>query len=248
LSADSDRVLRWEALLNARDLGGLPAAGGSVAHGAVIRSDALYRLNAAGRTALVEYGVRTVIDMRDISEVEARPYVLEPTSGITYRHVPQQTPEMWEVTRGGPDRISRETTMLGLARARFVALVTSIAEAPEGGVLVHCEAGKDRTGLLSMLLLDLVGTPVDVIAADYALTAIGLASLFADLLAKETVPARRAWLEEEARCRPEVMLAVHNVLRTRYGGAEAYLVGGGASPSALDAVRVRMLGRPSRRT
>ena len=138
--------------------------------------------------------------------------------------------------------------MLGLARSRFVALASAIADAPEGGVLVHCEAGKDRTGLLSMLLLDLVGTPADVIAADYALTAIGLAPLFADLLAKETAPARRAWLEEEARCRPEVMLAVHDVLRKRYGGAEAYLVGGGASPSALGAIRARMLDGASRRT
>jgi len=242
---DEGRVLRWEALLNARDLGGLPAAAGAVARGAIIRSDALYRLNDAGRAALVAHGVRTVIDMRDISEVEAKPYVLEPQSGITYRHVVQQTSSMWAITRGGPDRITREATMLELARSRFAVIAAAIAEAPKGGVLIHCEAGKDRTGLMTMLLLDLVGTPADIIAADYALTAIGLAALFADLLAQAAndKPERRAWLEEEARCRPEVMLAIVEVLRTRYGGAEAYLRGGGASAATLEKLRARMLER-----
>lgn len=241
--ADNGRVLRWEALLNARDLGGLPSANGPIARGAIVRSDALYRLNDAGRAALVAHGVRTVIDMRDVSEVEAKPYVFERASGVTYRNVAQQTQAMWQTTRGR-DRVTRETMMLELARSGFAAIAASIADAPEGGVLIHCEAGKDRTGLATMLLLDLVGTPADVIAADYALTAIGLASLFADLLARaeNDKPERRAWLEEERLSRPEVMLAILEVLRSRYGGAEAYLLGGGASASTLERIRARMLG------
>lgn len=241
----SDRVLRWEALLNARDLGGLPSAAGPIARGAIVRSDALYRLNDAGRAALVAHGVRTVIDMRDASEIEAKPYALGRESGVAYRHVVQQTQAMWAITRGGPDRITREKTMLELARSRFAAIATSIAEAPEGGVLIHCEAGKDRTGLMTMLLLDLVGTPADVIAADYTLTAIGLAALFADLLtmAENDKPERRAWLEEERLSRPEVMLAILEALHARYGGAEAYLLGGGASTTTLERIRARMLGR-----
>src|SRR5439155_12251636 len=143
--------------LHARALGGLPSAHGPIAAGAIVRSDALYRLNDAGRAALVAHGVRTVIDMRDVSEVEAKPYVFERANGVSYLHVVQQTPEMWQTTRGR-DRVTRETTMLELARSRFAAIAGSIADAPEGGVLIHCEAGKDRTGLMTMLLLDLVGT------------------------------------------------------------------------------------------
>ena len=131
--------------------------------------------------------------------------------------------------------------MLELARSRLAAVAGSIADASPGGVLIHCEAGKDRTGLMTMLLLDLVGTPADVIAADYTLTAPGLAPLFADLLAKAETPERRAWLEDESRSRPEVMLAIHDVVRTRYGGAEAYLLGGGASEGSLTRIRARML-------
>ncbi|HEY3218519.1 MAG TPA: tyrosine-protein phosphatase [Candidatus Limnocylindria bacterium] len=242
MAADA-RVLRWDALLNARDLGGLPSARGPIARGAVVRSDALHRLSEAGRAALVAHGVRTVIDMRDISEVEARPYAFPLTSGVTYRHVGQQSQEMWKSTRGR-DRVTRETMMLELARSRLAAIAEVIADAPAGGVLIHCEAGKDRTGLMTMLLLDLVGTPADVIAADYTLTAIGLAPLFSELLAKaeNDTPERRAWLEEDARSRPEVMLAIHAVLRDRYGGAEPYLLGAGASAASLERIRGRMQG------
>ena len=94
--------------------------------------------------------------------------------------------------------------MLELGRTRFAAIAQAIADAPPGGVLIHCEVGKDRTGLMTMLLLDLVGTPADVIAADYALTATGLAPLFADLIAKAETDERRVRLREEALCRAEV--------------------------------------------
>ncbi len=246
MAADG-RVLPWEALLNARDLGGLPAAQGTVTRGAIVRSDSLYRLNAAGRASLVAHGVRTVVDMRTAEEVSAKPYRFDAQSGVRVAHIAQQTGEMWQAVRRstssalGVDRVAFDTTMLELARSRFAMIAESIADAPAGGVLIHCEAGKDRTGLMTMLLLDLVGTPDDAIAADYALTAVGLAPLFADLIAKAETPERRARLEEEARTRPEVMRAIHAVLRRRYGGAEAYLLGGGASSAALERIRARML-------
>jgi protein-tyrosine phosphatase len=240
--ADSDRVLQWDACLNVRDLGGLPSAHGPIARRAVVRSDALYRLNDAGRAALVAHGVRTVIDMRTESEVRAKPYQLDGATGVALAHIALQTEEMWQSLPRPIDRVTFDTTMLELARSRFAAIVEAIAGAPEGGVLIHCEAGKDRTGLMTMLLLDLVGTPVDVIAADYTLTAVGLAPLFADLIAKAETPERRARLEEEALTRPEVMLAIHGALRSRYGGAEPFLVSGGTSLGSLERIRARMLG------
>jgi protein tyrosine/serine phosphatase len=244
LSAADARVLRWEALLNARDLGGLPAATGAVARGAVIRSDALYRLNDAGRKALFDHGVRTVIDMRAPREVEMDPYQLE---GIAVAHIAQQTEDMWLSTRGF-SRVATDTTMLELARSRFARIAEAIAGAPEGGVVIHCHVGKDRTGLMTMLLLDLVGTPVDVIAADYALTALGLAGLFADLIAKAESEAQRTRLAEEANSRPEVMYEIHKVLRERHGGAERYLREGGVTERSIETLRARLLGRSSPKT
>ena len=243
--AASDRALRWESLLNARDLGGIPAANGRrVAPHSIVRSDALYRLNDAGRTALVAHGVRTVIDMRATREVAANPYGLDASTGVTRHHIAQQSEEMWEAVKGRA-RADFDLAMLELARSRFAAIAHAIADAPPGGVLIHCEVGKDRTGLMTMLLLDLVGTRADEIAADYALTATGLATLFADLIAKAESHERRARLQEEALCRAEVMAAIHAGFRAKHGDAEMYLRLGGLPRSAIDAIRARMLQQAS---
>ncbi len=236
----SGRILRWEALLNARDLGGLPAAGGVLARGALVRSDSLARLNPTGRAAMIAHGVRTVVDMRTPSEVAARPDPIDGSDGVAYLHVPQQTEVEWKAA-GAPhlDRLTFDLAMLELCGARFAQVVAAIADAVVGGVLIHCEVGKDRTGLMTMLLLDLVGTPHEAIAADYELTAVGLAPLFAELAAKN--PDRRAKIEEEARCRPEIALAILAHLRTHYGGAEGYLSGAGVEGETLDRVRERLV-------
>ena len=244
MSADNDRVLRWEALLNARDLGGLPAAAGVIARGAVIRSDSLHRLNDAGRTAMLAHGVRTVIDMRAPWETEKDPYTLE---GVSVARIAQQTEEAWQAT-AGMARIEADVMMFDLVRSRFAKIAEAIAGAPEGGVLIHCYVGKDRTGLMTMLLLDLVGTPREVIAADYQLTAIGLAPLFADLIGKAETDARRARLQEEAQSRAEAMAAIHAAFRARHGDAEAYLRAGGMGEESIETLRARLLGRASRRT
>ena len=247
LSGDNGRALRWEALRNARDLGGLPAAGHVVRRGAIVRSDALYMLKDAGRAALVAHGIRTVIDMRAQREVDANSYTFDEASGVVRHHIPQQSEEMWAATRG-LDRITSDVTMLDMAQSRFAQIADAIASAPEGGVLIHCEVGKDRTGLMTMVLLDLVGAREDVIAADYALTASGLAGVFAELIAKAETDARRARLQEEALCRAEVMLVIHRLFRKRTGGAEAYLRAAGVSQASLDVLRRRMLDGASRTT
>ncbi|MEK7861908.1 MAG: tyrosine-protein phosphatase, partial [Chloroflexota bacterium] len=241
----SERVLRWEALLNARDLDGLPTVHGPIRPGAIVRSDALFRLTSAGQAALVAHGVRTVIDMRTPGGVAARPDPLLGTSGVVHAHIALQSEAMWRSIAPGTDRVTFDTTMLALAASRFAAVAEAIADAPMGGVLIHCEAGKDRTGLIVILLLDLVGTPADAIAADYTLTAVGLTGLYAELVADPANFDRRARLEEEARCRPEVALAIVDTLHRRHGGAEAYLRAGGASDASIERIRGRMLDQRS---
>lgn len=67
-----DRRLRWDACRNVRDLGGLPVSGGgTTAWGVLVRADTLCRLTPAGRTALLDYGIRTVIGIRFPAEVPA---------------------------------------------------------------------------------------------------------------------------------------------------------------------------------
>jgi protein-tyrosine phosphatase len=245
------RRLAWEGVLNARDLGGYPAAGGRETRwGAVVRSDSLGDLSGAGRAALAGYGIRAIIDLRLADEIarHPNPFAEPGDHGVVYTNVSIIDP----AAGFPPDTFTlAENYLWMLDRFRgFVAeVMAAIAGAPEGGVLIHCAAGKDRTGLISALLLGLVGVPPETIAADYALTAELLRPRDEEWL--EHGPGERAEREALlARYAPtaEVMLEVLGGLAERHGGVEGYLLEAGVAPADLDRLRERLLaptGRPS---
>jgi protein-tyrosine phosphatase len=244
---EQTRLLAWEGLVNARDLGGYPAAGGRETRwGAVVRSDSLAALTEAGRAALAGYGVRAVVDLRLPDELarHPNPFASPGDHGIAYTNV-----SILDPAAGYPPQTLTlaENYLWTLDRfAGYVAeVMAAIAGAPEGGVLVHCAAGKDRTGLISALLLGLVGVPAETIAADYALTAELLRPRDQEWL--EHGPGERAEREAlAARFAPtaEVMLEVLDGLDRRYGGVEGYLAAAGVSPADLDRLRDRLLAQP----
>jgi protein-tyrosine phosphatase len=238
------RRLAWEGLLNARDLGGYPAAGGRETRwGAVVRSDSLAALTGAGRAALAGYGVRAIVDLRLPDELarHPNPYAEPGDHGITYTNVSILDP----AAGYPPDTLTlAENYLWTLDRfAGYVAeVMAAVAGAPEGGVLIHCAAGKDRTGLISALLLGLVGVPAATIAADYALTAELLRPRDQEWL--EHGPGERAEREALlARFAPtaEIMLEVLDGLDRRYGGVERYLAAAGVSAADLQRLRDRLL-------
>jgi protein-tyrosine phosphatase len=133
--------------------------------------------------------------------------------------------------------------MLGKFRHRVAEIMSAIERAPEGGVLVHCHAGKDRTGLVCALLLELVGVERETVAADYALSQECLRPDTEDWLANG--PGERAERERVvAKFAPkaEVMLEVLKQLHEAYGGVEAYLLEAGVASEDLDRLRSRLLG------
>jgi protein tyrosine/serine phosphatase len=239
------RRLAWDGCLNARDLGGYPTGdGGRTRWGAVVRSDSVAALTEAGRQALLDYGVRSMVDLRLPQEVAAHPNPFaEPDShGVSYANVsfidPAAAPPEQAVTRMADDYKG----MLHRYGQAVAAVMAAIANAPEGGVLVHCAAGKDRTGLIAALLLGLVGVAPETIAADYALTAECLRPR--DLEWLEHGPGDRA--EREVRLRAyaptaEVMLEVLDHLTERDGGVEAYLRQAGVAAEDLARLRSRLL-------
>jgi hypothetical protein len=124
----------------------------------------------------------------------------------------------------------------------IAAVATTIASGAPGSVLVHCHAGKDRTGILVAVLLALAGVDDRVIAADYALSELHLAALAREWLDGITQdPAERARLTEQARPSPEAMLTALGHLRARHGGPEAYLLAGGATHVDLTRLRERLV-------
>jgi protein-tyrosine phosphatase len=168
------RDLDWEGCRNVRDLGGLPAAGGARTRPrALVRADSLERLTARGWAALEAHGVRTVIDLRNDDELGAdaapRP------AGVTTIHLPldgMEDTEFWEQWMHRPEFGTPHYYGPWLERFpdRATHVLTAIARAQPGGVAYHCVGGRDRTGLVTMLVLGVAGVAPEVIAEDYALS------------------------------------------------------------------------------
>ncbi|AEE44554.1 tyrosine-protein phosphatase [Cellulomonas fimi] len=171
------RTLSWDGYRNVRDLGGLPtplSATGTTRSGRVARGPRRELLTAQGREDAVRWGVRTVVDLRNADEhgprdgdpdVAGREWV-----GITVVHAPTEDPthagflETCGPILDSPEYWAHNVRLLpDLLRVTLEAVASA-----EPGVLVHCSAGRDRTGMVTALLLAHAGVPPEHVAADWA--------------------------------------------------------------------------------
>jgi protein tyrosine/serine phosphatase len=239
--AGPTRRLDWPDCRNTRDLGGLPCATGTTRHGVVIRSDNISNLNEAGVKAMWEYGVNTVIDLRTQTEATHFPSPFAaPDYGPQYVNLPViDDAFMTRVndTAGIPERYR---LMVDHRQEAFGQIFNTLARI-EGPAVVHCYAGKDRTGLVAAMLLSLAGVDDDAIAADYAETDIHLADRYKEWLASAS-PERLASMRDELRCQPEWMLGLLGHIDQRWGGVEPYLAAGGMEPGDLDRLKTKLAG------
>jgi protein-tyrosine phosphatase len=238
----AERHLDWGGCYNARDLGGIPTADGRETRwGAVVRSDCPRDLTEPGWAALRAHGIRTLVDLRD--DDERGDGDAPGAAGLTTVHVPLDDvadTEFWTWCR---DEDLDGTPMYYLPflerdgkRERCVAAVAAVANAEPGGVVVHCGIGRDRTGLVSLLLLALVGVAADDIAADYELSEPRLAPLRALLGVPESKTADHVLASKGTTARSVIRDLLAEV------DVEAYLRAGGLGENELAAVRSRLLG------
>jgi hypothetical protein len=254
------RDITWEGFYNARDLGGLPTRDGPITRfAAFIRSADLRFVTAMGWRAAVAAGVRTVIDLRNEDEMRPRrdgegPTKLAGTEQLTAsRSEPVVPPgiERIEVSLDGIDDIefwqhlNRERLngtplyyrpFLERRPDRCAAVMTTIARAAPGGVLFHCGTGRDRTGLITLLLLSLVGVEPEAIADDYERSADRLPALFSAMGAEDQVPPIDRTLVARGTTARQVILGALEGLDT-----ERYLRSAGVTASELEAVRRRLM-------
>jgi protein tyrosine/serine phosphatase len=248
---DDARYLAWEACYNVRETGGYPTSdGGEIRWQALLRSDNLCRLTPRGIAALEGYGVRTIVDLRTPDEVgqATHPFAEEVAEapGVTYLHLSlldTDSAEAREAWRVASSPAEGYCSIMDYSRNQFRAVLQAVAAAPEGGVLVHCHAGKDRTGLVVAVLLALAGVPEEVIAADYAATDRYLQLHYAEeLAALDGDPEQRARLAALQVCAPETMLAVLSYLDRQYQGVEGYVAACGVSAAEVEGIRRRLRG------
>lgn len=234
------RDLNWSGCPNARDLGGLPTRyGGATRSGVLVRTDSLHKLDDAGRAAFMAHGAALILDLRSDWELEEpHPSADHPS----YKRIPW-IDEDRDVERDAASELALADVYRGSLDRNTVQVakaVRAVLEAPDGPVVVHCHSGKDRTGLLVALLLDLVGVPREIIAKDYAVSEDRL-GILADLAAHSDTNAEQAAATVLWRTLPETILASLDHLDSKYGGVRAYLRHCGLEEAELDRLTARLV-------
>ncbi len=219
---------------NVRDLGGYHTADGKTTrYRAFLRADGLHNLTESAKSGLMEYGVRTVIDLRRTFETVETPNALAGMEGVEYHHLnmigdtnppgyvpppedewttPEATAEIYRVLLDERKDVISET------------LVT-LANSRGHTAIYHCAAGTDRTGIISALLLGLADVPDETIIDDYAFSSHGLR----DKLLAEGIPQALADEDFTLEVPPEILAPPSAMERTlrhlsdKYGGIEPYV-------------------------
>jgi len=224
--ASPARHLRLPGTRNLRDVGGYPAFDGRRTRWrTLLRTDALDRLPARSQAALLDLGLRQVIDLRWPHELDDAPSVFLRSERVAYRSIP--------LLRDDP------TSRLGLAGtylhmlddrgAQLARIVRSLVEPGGLPAVIGCAAGKDRTGVAVALVLSAVGVPGEIVVEDYALSLSAFAEPVDD---EHLVDWRADALEVE--CVPEYMAGALEHLERRHGGAQALLRRNGLGDDELE--------------
>ncbi|MDF0529513.1 tyrosine-protein phosphatase [Tsukamurella sp. 8F] len=245
MTADpTNDALRISGAFNFRDLGGIATPHGVVRSGALFRSAHLGEIDDRGRRTLVELGVTDVFDLRGPIEQEA--YGADELPGDVRYHA---TP--FDPARGRAPSPRRLTDPVGYltdvyrtypelpgAGAALAAVAGVLAEG--GSVLVHCTAGKDRTGWLIATLLRMFGASEEVVSSDYLRSNEAIGPL------RDMVVRRRADAEQLSRdflgVRAEYLAAATEAMTARFGDVAGYLSAVGVSPDTIAALQDRMIG------
>jgi protein-tyrosine phosphatase len=229
--------------LNLRDVGGYPAAGGgTVRWRLLLRSDAVQRLDDDGAAALHELNLRTVIDLRTPAEVEIAPSLLA-ALGTRRLHAPLLRGDLAELPAELSEIYQYMADECGQPIGQAVRAVGAAGALP---ALIHCTAGKDRTGIVVALILACAGVPDPVIAADYALsgsyldpeTAAAIGRTTADRGLGDRIPAGLL------ASPPELILQVLARIRSRWGSVDGYLIEHGVPPGDLARLRTELVEYP----
>jgi protein-tyrosine phosphatase len=235
----TDRHLAWAACVNIRDFGGLRTHDGRLTRrGVLIRASMIGTLTADGEAAMRVHGVRTVVDLRWPAEVEAQPSIF--AKGVTYRNTPVDTDrQLALLDHATAGTMERQLATLAQPPSGIRDALHAIA-ASEPAVVIHCQAGRDRTGIVTALILAAARVIDEDIEADYCASDAALAPEYARLSREQ--PGETVGIPDAIERRKRVMGRVLRTLRETYGDAAGYLAALGVTPAAADRLRQMLVG------
>lgn len=240
----------YEGALNFREVAGLPTSDGS----RVLRGGLLFRSGTpqlmsseAARTLIDDTGIGLVIDLRQVREATREGYGA--LGNLPHRRL--SAPFLVESTEQGDSEIPTFDTVdplvphyvayLGGSRESIVSIFRALANADEGPVLIHCTAGKDRTGAALMMLLDAIGIDRAAITEDYVAGRAEIAAVFETLINLPSYGERIAAMPAEARnTDPDTAVRYLIELDRQFGGITAWLANAGFGEDELIALRNKM--------
>lgn len=258
----SAAVIETTELNNFRDVGGLAVTGGVVREGAVFRSDDVSTVPVEQADWLVAQGVRTIIDLRSVAEADHTGRGALGSHDVDYHRFPLvrggASPDVFHAhLRDGtatPQVVGQYYADTLVAEASTIASGISLIAERGRGVLFHCAAGKDRTGIFAAGLLSVLGADDEVIATDYARSAVAIPRIMARVSASighlmgESDAYFRAVAEGSAEVSPllgaehDAMLAMLATLRAERGGAaEVLRVDGGLRDETVERLRAALV-------
>jgi protein-tyrosine phosphatase len=225
--------------LNFRDTGGYPLAGGGVTRWRrLLRSDGLHRVDGDGLGLLGTFGLRTVLDLRTNAEAQIAPSPVDDLArsgaltmqvsliGEDFDELPAELPGIYDFI------IDERAGAIGAA-------IRALARPGALPALVHCTAGKDRTGIVVAFALSAVGVPDDFVAADYALSGTYLDPQHTPTIAQvqESTGLGERLTAALLASPPELIIRAIGRARRQAGSLAAYLATCGVTCAELTALR-----------
>ncbi|MEO7070229.1 MAG: tyrosine-protein phosphatase [Nostocoides sp.] len=247
-----------DGVVNMRDVGGLPTSGGgSVASGVLIRSDNLQELTPGSVDRLIgDLGVTDIVDLRTESEVhvEGDGPLRRVRSLVHHHHSLFRSEAVTSTDRTLPwhdSNVDRTTTQfwgehyLGYLRGRpdSISAALGVLAGASGATIVHCAAGKDRTGTVVGLALDVAGVPHEAIIADYLASGERIEAIMTRLLSRPAYAEHLAshTVAEQVPV-PQAMEAILTYAADEFGGAAGWLQSVGWTQTQVARLRERLRG------
>ena len=243
---DPQRGLELEGAHNVRDLGGYETEDGRTTKWRTfLRAAGLDELTPASRQALVDLGLNTVVDLRWPSELESRPSVFEGSTAPAYIHIDMLGEDAFRPQPPEGDGHAESTAWtycqwLLDSQDAISQILGALAES-DGMALYNCAAGKDRTGIVSALLLGLAGVPQQTIVADYALSATYLWPREREAYQEKNGSHATQEEFQEAASPPRAMQLTLEDLKKKYGSIRSYVEKVGVSDDQVDRIRSKLL-------
>lgn len=243
-----NRSIALEGCFNFRDLGGYPTADGRfVGWRLLFRSDGLHHLTPRDIAILrEEIRLGEVIDLRSSGELRSEGRGILENESMRFHHLPLFDRETDQRTHPDydPESISladRYFFLAELAKEAVAKVLAVLAETDQPSVY-HCAAGKDRTGVISAILLSVLGVPDEIIVADYAASRDNLDAIVDRLMSTKGYQEMLSALPPETmHAEPQTMIDFLGRLQENYGSVQGYAEDAGVPRNQLEKLRNRLL-------